>query len=131
MFLSNEKTILCLCHDEMTLRVRQLLLEYFGFRVLTTESAEEMSELIRDRCPNMLLMDDGYPGIDYNRAAEKAKAICPDILAVVLTGAFRLRPAAEPPVDCFLNLEGPREEWLAEIQSLLKHSYSRTAENSR
>lgn len=114
-----DKTILCLCHDQMTLRVRQLLLEYFGFRVLATESADEIGELIRRACPNLLLMDDAYPGIDYKRAAENAKAVCPDILAVVLVGEYALRSSAEGPVDRFLNLNGPREEWLAHIQSLL------------
>jgi CheY-like chemotaxis protein len=120
--MTTDKTILCLCHDEMTLRVRRLLLEYFGFRVLTTESAEELGELIREKCPNLLLMDDAYPNVDYKRAAEKAKAICPDILAVVLVDRYAVRPAAEGPVDRFLNVDGPREEWLTQIRSLLAES---------
>lgn len=131
MISKDPKTILCLCHDEMTLRVRQLLLEYFGFRVLATESADEAADLLRQKCPAMLLMDDGYPGVDYTRAAEKAKSICPDILAVVLIGGYRLRSAAEGPVDRFLNLDGPRDEWMTEIQSLLvEHQHSEAADNS-
>jgi CheY-like chemotaxis protein len=128
---ATDKTILCLCHDEMTLRVRQLLLEYFGFRVLATESADELGELIRQKCPNLLLMDDAYPGIDYKWTAEKAKALCPDILAVVLVDGYTLRSDAEGPVDRFLNLDGPREEWLAQIQSLLAdHAQHGTADRS-
>jgi CheY-like chemotaxis protein len=128
---TSDKTILCLCHDEITLQVRRLLLEYFGFRVLATDSAGEIPELIRRRCPDMLLLDDAYPKVDYQLAARQAKNICPSLLAVVLVAGYGFSPSRDGPVDRFLNLDGPRDEWLAQIRSLLREraEHDNIAEN--
>lgn len=122
----NDKAILCLCHDETTLRVRQLLLEHFGYRVTPSRSLAHIPELLREGCPDMLLMDDAYPGLDYEVAAEHAKTICPAVLAVVLVPGYGLKSGGYGPVDKFLSLDGPREQWLAQIESLFLQRESRT-----
>jgi hypothetical protein len=115
---TTDKAILCLCHDETTLRVRQLLLEYFGYRVFPAESLAQVSVLLRQTCPDMFLMDDTYPGLDYELAAKGAKALCPEVLAVVLVPGYGLASGGYGPVDKFLSLDGPREQWLVQLESL-------------
>jgi CheY-like chemotaxis protein len=114
----SRKAILCLCHDDMTLRVRRLLLEHFGYKVLAANSLQETTKLLHDSCPDMLLMDNTYPGHDYEDTAETAKSICPELLAVVLMPGYALRSGENGSIDRFLPIDGPREEWLAELQSL-------------
>ncbi len=115
---SKRKEILCLCHDELTLQVRQMLLEHFGYKVLTTDSVGKMHAILRQACPDMVLLDTTDPELDWQELSGKAKSICPDILSVVLTTDYgRLRNGHEA-VDRFLRLDGPREEWLSGIQSL-------------
>jgi len=106
------------CHDELTLQVRQMLLEHFGYKVLTTNSTGQMSTILRQACPDMLLLDTSDPELDWQDLAGKAKSICPDIFSVVLTADYgRLNNGYES-VDRFLRLDGPREEWLSGIESL-------------
>ena len=44
---SKRKEILCVCHDELTLQVRQMLLEHFGYKVLATNSVGKMHAMLR------------------------------------------------------------------------------------
>jgi CheY-like chemotaxis protein len=115
---SVDKAIVCLCHDAMTLRARQLLLEHFGYKVLPAEYFNQLANLLHKQCPDMLLMDNCYPGLDYETAAEKAKRICPQILAVVLAPDDGDEFTQHSAVDHFLRLSDSREQWLSELREL-------------
>lgn len=115
---SKRKEILCVCHDELTLQVRQMLLEHFGYRVSTTDSVGKVNSILRHACPDMLLLDTSDPELDWQDLAGKAKALCPDILSVVLTADYGRISNGHESVDRFLRLDGPREEWLTGIESL-------------
>ena len=116
--VSKRKEILCLCQDELTLQVRQMLLEHFGYKVLPTDSVGEMNAILRRSCPDMLLLDTTDPDLDCHEIANQAKSICPDILSVVLTSDYGRLNACNESVDRFLRLDAPREEWLSGIQAL-------------
>ena len=120
---SSYKEILCLGKDEFTLQVRQMLLEYFGYKVVTAESIGEMQAVLRTGCPDMLLLDTNDPELDCQEIAGQAKSICPDILSVVLTADCGGQTHGYGSIDRFLRLDGPRDEWLSGIQSLFaRHS---------
>lgn len=116
--VSKRKEILCLCQDELTLQVRQMLLEHFGYKVLPTDSVVAMHTILREACPDMLLLDTTDPELDCHEIANQAKAICPDILSVVLTTDYGRLNVHHESVDHFLRLDAPREEWLSGIQAL-------------
>lgn len=107
-----------MCHDELTLQVRQMLLEHFGYKVLTTDSVGEMHAILQQGCPDMVLLDTSDPELDWQELSAKAKSICPDILSVVLTADYGRLHNGHDSVDRFLRLDGPREEWLSGIQGL-------------
>lgn len=115
---SDHKEILCLCLDELTLQVRQMLLEHFGYKVLATDSIDEMNVILRHACPDMLLLDTNDPELDCQKIADTAKSICPDILSVVLTPDYGFQGHGLGSIDRFLRLDGPREEWLSGIEAL-------------
>lgn len=127
---SKRKEILCVCQDELTLQVRQMLLEHFGYKVLTSDSAGKMHLLLHQACPDMLLLDTSDPELDWQELTDKAKAICPDILSVVLTADYGRLNNAHESVDRFLRLDGPREEWLSGIQSLFARQSNGNAKPS-
>ena len=116
--VSKRKEILCLCQDELTLQVRQMLLEHFGYKVLATDSVGEMQAILRRACPDMLLLDTTDPQLDCHDIANQAKSICPEILSVVLTADYGRLNTCHDAVDRFLRLDAPREEWLSGIQAL-------------
>lgn len=120
-----------MCHDELTLQVRQMLLEHFGYKVLTTDSVGQMDAILHQACPDMLLLDTSDPDLDWQELTGNAKAICPDILSVVLTADYgRLRNEHES-VDRFLQLDSPREEWLAGIKSLFARQSDGESKSSK
>ena len=82
------KAILCLCHDSTMLLVRRMLLEHFGYVVLPTTSEEDAKDMVERQCPDMLLIDNGDPGIDWQRLAEQVKQICPEVITVVLAPRY-------------------------------------------
>lgn len=127
---SKRKEILCLCHDELTLQVRQMLLEHFGYKVLTTDSVGKMHAILCQSCPDMVLLDTTDPELDWQELSGEAKSICPDILSVVLTTDYGRLKSRHETVDRFLRLDGPREEWMSGIQSLFaRQSNAGTASN--
>jgi CheY-like chemotaxis protein len=67
------------------LQVRQMLLEHFGYVVYPTTSLETAKLLVRDRCPDMLLMDNNDSGVDFDQLAKQVKRICPDVITVMLS----------------------------------------------
>ena len=83
------KEILCLCHDREMLLIRRMLLEHFGYKVMSTTSAEDARNMVEERCPDMLLMDNGDLGVDYSRLAEEVKKTCPEVITVELAPYYR------------------------------------------
>jgi CheY-like chemotaxis protein len=106
--MQRRKAILCLCHDAIMLQVRQMLLEHFGYEVWATESVEDAAAIAVDSCPDMLLMDNSYPGVNLEQVAERIKKDCPGMLAVVLSPLFGGRRPTPAAVDYFLaQNDGP------------------------
>jgi CheY-like chemotaxis protein len=128
--VSKRKVILCLCQDELTLQVRQMLLEHFGYKVLATDSVGEMKTILRRACPDMLLLDTTDPDLDCHEIANEAKSICPDILSVVLTADYGRQNARHESVDRFLRIDAPREEWLSGIRALFARQSQSGGESS-
>ena len=103
---TRRKEILCLCHDATMLQVRRLLLEHFGYKVWPTSSVEDATVLAENVCPDMLLMDNNYPGVDFEQVAEQVKQVCPRLIAVVLSPYFSVHDSSQTAVDRFV----PRDE---------------------
>jgi CheY-like chemotaxis protein len=95
-----------------------MLLEHFGYKVLATDSITEMNAILRQACPDMLLLDTTDPDLDCHEIAHRAKSLCPGILSVVLTTDYGRANTHHDSVDRFLRLDAPREEWLSGIQAL-------------
>jgi hypothetical protein len=79
-----------------------------------------MHTVLRNRCPDILLLDTNDPSLDCEEIAGVAKEICPEIFSVVLTPEYGLPAEGGGPIDRYLKLDAPREEWLSGIESLFE-----------
>ena len=123
--LHHPKAILCLCHDSNMLLIRRLLLEHFGYVVLPTTSVDEARSMAALQCPDMLLMDNGDPGMDYARLAEQVKQVCPDVITVVLSAYYRLSSTgAAGSIDRFVAKDDGPDALIAQIKELLEANES-------
>lgn len=114
------KAILCLCHDTGMLQVRRMLLEHFGYEVLSSSSVKDAETAAKDSCPDMLLMDNNHPGIDCEQVAKQVKTVCPTVLAVVLSPYFGVRPSAQGSVDRFVAKDDGPDALIAQIEELFR-----------
>ena len=118
--MHRSKAILCLCHDRDLLIIRRMLLEHFGYSVLSTTSAEDARDMAEEQCPDMLLMDNGDPSVDYAELAEQVKKICPEVITVVLSPYYRLsNTGAVGSVDRFVAKDDGPDALIAQIRELL------------
>lgn len=116
----HHKAILCLCHDETMLQVRQMLLEHVGYRVWPTSSVKEATVLAENICPDMLLMDNNYPGVNLEQVAQQVKQICPEVIAVVLSPYFSVRDSSQTAVDRFVPRDEGPDALIARIEELFE-----------
>ena len=116
---THRKAILCLSDDATVLRVRQMVFERFGYKVWSTNSLEDVNRIAQSKRPDMLLMDNSFPGADPEQIAERVKSVCPDLVAVVLTPMFAVHNASESAVDRFVARDESTDLMVAQIQELL------------
>ncbi len=111
------KEILCLCYDSNMLQVRQMLLEHFGYVVFTTTSLEDAKGMVKDRCPDMLLMDHNDSGIDFERLAEQVKGFCPEVITVLLSPYYY--SSSGDSIDCVVSKDDGPHALLSQLEELL------------
>ena len=114
---SRRKEILCLCYDSNMLQVRQMLLEHFGYVVYPTSSLEDARRLVKDRCPDMLLMDNNDYGTDFERLAEQVKGLCPEVITVMLSPYYY--SGNSEAIDCVVSKDDGPDGLLSQIEELL------------
>ncbi len=112
------KAILCLCHDATMLQLRQLLLERFGYKVWPTKTVEDATSLAGHMCPDMLLMDNNYPGVNLEAVAQQVKEVCPGLIAVVLSPYFAVHNSSQTAVDRFVPRDEEPDALMARIEEL-------------
>jgi len=103
-----------------------MLLEHFGYTVLPTSSAEDAKSVAGDSCPDMLLMDNTQPGIDFEQLAEQVKKACPTTLTVVLSHYFGIRPGSCGYVDRFVAKDDGPGALIAQIAELFRQRPERS-----
>ncbi len=87
----------------------------------TVSSAEQAISVVRERCPDAVLLDVALPGMSGIEAIAELKAACPDLRVIVLTAnttAETLLAAAEAGADRFLPKEQPFADVLQAIRDV-------------
>jgi CheY-like chemotaxis protein len=96
-----------------------MLLEHFGYTVLPTTSVEDAETTAQARCPDMLLMDNTHPGIDFEQVAKQVKKVCPAVIAVVLSPYYYgARNGAGGAIDRFVAKDEGPDVLISQIEQL-------------
>ncbi len=114
------RAILCLCHDATMLQLRQMLLERFGYKVWPTSSVADATLLAKNICPDMLLMDNNYPGVNLEQVAQRVKDVCPEVITVVLSPYFAVHDSSRTAVDRFVPSDEDPDALAARIEELFE-----------
>jgi CheY-like chemotaxis protein len=61
-------------------------LEDLGHEASAYENGEAALARIRDDCPDLVLLDFAMPGMNGAELARRARAVCPDLPIVIVTG---------------------------------------------
>ncbi len=124
---THRKAILCLCYDTNMLQVRQMLLEHFGYTVLATSSAEAARRMAEKQCPDMLLIDNSHPGVDFEQLAQQVKGVCPGVITVVLSAFYYMGRNGTGIIDRFVAKDDGPAVLISQIDELF-HEHGRDAD---
>ncbi len=72
--MPEKKKILIVEDDPRSLKLQKGLLEYAGYEVIAASSAESGISLIKERFPDLIIMDHRLPGMDGEEALKLIKA---------------------------------------------------------
>jgi CheY-like chemotaxis protein len=113
------KQILCLCNDSNMLQVRRMLLEHFGYSVVPTSSVDNVKALVKESCPDMLLMDNNDSEIDFDNLAKQVKGMCPEVITVMLSPYYYGSRDGSDAIDCVVAKDDGPRVLLSQIEELL------------
>ena len=107
MLADRKSVILCVDDEPNPLTLRKLVLERFGYAVLTATSAEEAMKLLAVNHVDLVISDYLMPGVVGTELARSVKAAYPGIPFILLSGVNDI-PDDASCADLFISkVEGP------------------------
>ena len=116
-------TVLCVDDERVGLRVRQILLERAGYRVLTAENGAAGLELFREQPVDAVVLDYSMPGMHGGEVAMRMRQGKPKI-PIILLSAYVGLPAE---VTSLVDAQITKGEGAAALLSTLKTLFLSTA----
>lgn len=102
-----EIIILCVDDEPIPLKLRKLVLEKQGYRVIVANSGSEALQTLERQRVDLVLTDLLMPGLSGTELARRAKERDPDIPIVLFSGVNEV-PEDAAYADLFLSkMEGP------------------------
>lgn len=114
-------TLLCIDDEETLLKMRALVLQQEGYRVLQATSAEEALRLFSSEPIDLVISDHLLTGTTGSELASTMKLFKPTVPIILLTGCPE-PPDATEHVDAVLVKGSGVSELLLTIKSLLRKS---------
>jgi two-component system response regulator EvgA len=98
----------------------RVLLEQQGWKVVGEAwEAQDLLCQVEGRCPDVVLLDWGLPGLAETDLIPALRGICPELNVIVFSGRLEVREAAlKSGCDIFVNKTDPPERLLEAIKSI-------------
>ena len=93
------RVVLCVDDERVGLRVRQILLERAGYRVLIAESGAAGLELFRAQAVDAVVLDYSMPGMHGGEVALRMRRGDPSVPIILLSAYVGLPPEVTSLVD--------------------------------
>ena len=120
-----QKTLLCVDDNQSSLKICKMVLEDFGYKVLTASSGREGLEVFASNAIDAVILDYQMPEMNGELVAAEMKRTNPRIPILMLSGWVSLPESALQLVDEFVAKGAPVEFMLLAIQQLLSRHKKR------
>jgi len=113
------KTVLCIDDEKIGLRVRKIMLEGHGFRVLTALGGEQGLAILAENDVDLLVLDYYMPGMNGGDVAAAVRRLKPELPIIFLSAYFTLPPAALELANAFITKGDPPDVLINKIEQLI------------
>ena len=90
-----KKKILVVDNEETTRETLLKILEREGYQVLMANDGQAALEIIKEQRVNVIVSDVCMPRMDGNKLLKMAKAICPEVEIILMTGHGKMEMGVE------------------------------------
>ena len=113
------KTVLCVDDENIGLRVRKIMLESHGFKVLTASSGQQGLSVFDENDVDLVVLDYYMPGLNGGDVAAEMRKRRPAVPIIFLSAYFALPPAALELANAFITKGDPPDVLIEKIQQLV------------
>ncbi|HSY11145.1 MAG TPA: response regulator [Verrucomicrobiae bacterium] len=113
------KTVLCVDDEAIGLRVRKILLEGHGFKVLTASSGQQGLTIFDENKVDLVVLDYYMPGMNGGDVAAEMRRRRPAVPIIFLSAYFSLPPAALEFANAFITKGDPPDVLIEKIEQLM------------
>jgi CheY-like chemotaxis protein len=120
-----KKTLLCVDDNQSSLNICKIILEDFGYQVLTARSGREGLEVFASNAIDAVILDYQMPEMNGELVAAEMKRTNPRIPILMLSGWVSLPESALQLVDEFVAKGDPVQLMLLAVQQVLSRGEKR------
>jgi CheY-like chemotaxis protein len=113
------KTVLCVDDEKIGLRVRKILLESHGFKVLTASSGQQGLSLFDENRVDLVVLDYYMPGLNGGQVAAELRRRRPGVPIIFLSAYFSLPAADLELANAFITKGDPPDVLIDKILQLV------------
>jgi CheY-like chemotaxis protein len=113
------KTILCVDDEKVGLRVRKIMLESHGFKVLTASSGLQALAVIDENQIDLVVLDYYMPGLNGGQVAAEVRRRRPKVPIIFLSAYFSLPPADLELANAFITKGDSPDLLIEKIKQLV------------
>lgn len=113
------KTVLCVDDEAIGLRVRKIMLEAHGFKVLTANSGKQGLDVFDQHHVDLVILDYYMPGMNGGDVAEEMRRRRPAVPIIFLSAYFSLPVEALELANAFITKGDPPDVLIRKIEQLV------------
>ncbi len=119
MNAARQRTVLCVDDEMIGLRVRRIMLESHGFRVLTATNGRQGIALFEQNEVDLVVLDFYMPDLNGGEVAAELRRRRPGVPIIFLSAYFSLPSDALEMADAFITKGEPPEVLIEKIEQLM------------
>ena len=113
------KTLLCVDDEKVGLRVRKIMLESHGFKVLTASSGLQGLAVFDENDIDLVVLDYYMPGLNGGDVAAEMRRRRPQVPIIFLSAYFSLPASALELANAFITKGDPPDVLIEKIEQLV------------
>jgi DNA-binding response OmpR family regulator len=125
-----QETLLCIDDYQSSLNICKIILEDFGYRVLTASNGREGLEIFASNTIDAVILDYQMPEMNGELVAAEMRRTKPRVPILMLSGWVSLPESALQLVDEYVAKGDPVEFMLLAVQQVLSRSKKRKPERA-